>query len=81
MRYKTFGQRTGLKVSELALGAGMFGRTWGCGAEPDAVRSILQGYVEAGGNFIDTADNYQHGESERLIGELGQREVPVEIPR
>jgi aryl-alcohol dehydrogenase-like predicted oxidoreductase len=48
----------------------MFGKTWGYGAEPDEVRSILQDYVAAGGNFIDTADNYQHGESERLIGEF-----------
>jgi len=74
MRYRIFGQRTGLKVSELALGTGMFGRTWGYGAEPDEVRRIRLGYVEAGGNFIDTADNYQLGEAERLIGELGQRE-------
>lgn len=70
MRYRIFGQRTGLKVSELALGAGMFGTTFGYGAQPDEVRRILQGYAEAGGNFIDTADNYQLGESERLIGEF-----------
>ncbi len=70
MRYRIFGQRSGLKVSEIVLGAGMFGKTWGYGADPDEVRSILQGYAAAGGNFIDTADNYQHGESERLIGEF-----------
>jgi aryl-alcohol dehydrogenase-like predicted oxidoreductase len=70
MRYKIFGERTGLKVAELALGTGMFGTSWGYGAEPDEVRRIMQGYVEAGGNFIDTADNYQQGEAERLIGEF-----------
>lgn len=70
MRYRIFGQRTGLKVSELALGTGMFGRAYGYGATPDEVRSVLQGFVEAGGNFIDTADNYQLGESETLIGEF-----------
>ena len=70
MRYRIFSQRTGLKVSEMALGAGMFGKAWGYGAEPDEVRRILQGYAAAGGNFIDTADNYQYGESERLIGEF-----------
>ena len=70
MRYKIFGQRTGLKVSELALGTGMFGKTWGYGADREEVSHILRGYVEAGGNFIDTADNYQLGESERLIGEF-----------
>ena len=67
MRYRIFGQRSGLKVSEIALGAGMFGKTWGYGAEPDEVRSILQGYVAAGGNFIDTADNYQHGEDRKSV--------------
>jgi predicted aldo/keto reductase-like oxidoreductase len=55
MRYKIFGQHTGLKVSELVLGTGMFGKAWGYGAEPDEVRRILQGYVDAGGNLIDTA--------------------------
>ncbi|QRN97704.1 aldo/keto reductase [Archangium violaceum] len=68
MRYRIFGQRTGLKVSELALGTGMFGTAFGYGAAPDEVRNILRGYAEAGGNFIDTADNYQLGESETLIG-------------
>jgi aryl-alcohol dehydrogenase-like predicted oxidoreductase len=59
-----------LRSRKIALGAGMFGKTWGYGAEPDEVRSILQGYAAAGGNFIDTANNYQHGESERLVGEF-----------
>jgi aryl-alcohol dehydrogenase-like predicted oxidoreductase len=70
MRYRIFGRRTGLKVSEIALGSGMFGKAWGYGAEPDEVRSILHSYVAAGGNFIDTADNYQHGEAEQHIGEF-----------
>lgn len=70
MRYRIFGERTGLKVSEIVLGAGMFGTAFGYGAPQDEVRRLLQGYVEAGGNFIDTADNYQLGESERLIGEF-----------
>lgn len=70
LRYKILGRRTGLKVTDMVIGSGMFGRTWGYGAEPDEIRSILQGCVEAGGNFIDTADNYQHGESDWLIGEF-----------
>ncbi|EYF04437.1 aldo/keto reductase [Chondromyces apiculatus] len=70
MRYKMFGQRTGLRVSEIALGAGMFGTTSGYGAPPDEVHRILRSFADAGGNFIDTADNYQLGESERLIGEF-----------
>lgn len=70
MRYTILGRRTGLRVSKLALGAGMFGTAFGYGAEPDEVRRILRGYAEAGGNLIDTADNYQLGQSEALIGEF-----------
>src|ERR1700687_2177952 len=70
MRYRIFGERTGLKVSELALGTGMFGQTWGYGAPPEDVKRILAAYADAGGNFIDTADNYQHGVSETLIGDV-----------
>ena len=56
--------RTGLQVSELGLGTMTFGdRT----DEPTAHR-ILDEYVAAGGTFIDTADVYQFGESERIIG-------------
>jgi aryl-alcohol dehydrogenase-like predicted oxidoreductase len=70
MRYQIFGERTGLKVSELALGTGMFGQTWGYGATPEDAKRIMEGFADAGGNFIDTADNYQHGVSETLIGDF-----------
>ena len=70
MRYRIFGRRTGLRVSELALGAGNFGTRWGHGAERDEARKVFDSYVEAGGNFIDTADSYQFGESEELVGEF-----------
>lgn len=70
MRYKTFGRHTGLRVSQLALGTGNFGTRWGHGAEPDEARRIFTRYVEAGGNFIDTADTYQAGQSEELLGEF-----------
>jgi hypothetical protein len=46
----------------------LFGKTWGYDAEPDEVRSILPGSVEAGGTCIDTANSSQHGEFETLIG-------------
>jgi aryl-alcohol dehydrogenase-like predicted oxidoreductase len=68
MRYKVFGDRTGLKVSEFALGTGMLGKAYGYGTEPDEALKILKGYAEAGGNLIDLSDAYQRGESERLIG-------------
>src|ERR1700687_2765588 len=69
MRYKIFGERTGLKVSELALGTRMFGQTWGYGATPEEAKGIIEGFADAGGNFIDIADNYQHGVSETTISE------------
>jgi aryl-alcohol dehydrogenase-like predicted oxidoreductase len=70
MRYKIFGRRTGLRVSELALGAGNFGTRWGHGAKRAAAKKVFDSYVEAGGNFIDTADTYQFGESEELVGDF-----------
>lgn len=69
MRYTTFG-RTGLVVSELALGTATFGTGWGYGAERSEARAIFDAYVEAGGNFFDCADFYQFGQSETLLGEF-----------
>jgi hypothetical protein len=66
VQYKTFGRRTGLRVSELALGTANFGTGWGHGAERDEAKRVFDGYVEANGNFIDTADRYQVGQSETL---------------
>jgi aryl-alcohol dehydrogenase-like predicted oxidoreductase len=48
----------------------MFGTTWGHGAEPAEARRMFDGYAEAGGNFLDTGDTYQRGESETLVGEF-----------
>jgi aryl-alcohol dehydrogenase-like predicted oxidoreductase len=72
MRYKLFGRHTGLRVSELVLGTGNFGTRWGHGTELDEARRILDAYAEAGGNFIDTADSYQFGQSEEILGDLLQ---------
>ncbi|MBK6511747.1 MAG: aldo/keto reductase [Haliea sp.] len=66
MRYRIFG-RTGLRVSSLALGTGNFGKGWGYGADTEAARCIYTQYREAGGNFIDTADQYQFGQSESML--------------
>ncbi|NWB29816.1 aldo/keto reductase [Pseudomonas gingeri] len=70
MHYKVLGRRSGLRVSELALGAGNFGTGWGHGAERDEAKRIFDGYLEAGGNFIDTANGYQAGQSEVMVGEF-----------
>lgn len=70
MRYRLFGKHSGLRVSEVSLGCGMFGTTWGHGADAAEARRMFDGYAEAGGNFLDTADTYQRGESETLVGEF-----------
>ncbi len=57
-------------MSELALGTMTFGEDWGWGASKEESRKILDRYAEAGGNFIDTANNYTDGTSERFLGEL-----------
>jgi aryl-alcohol dehydrogenase-like predicted oxidoreductase len=75
MNYVNFG-KTGLHVSQLALGTGNFGTGWGHGADPEVATAVFNAYADAGGNFIDTADVYQFGQSEELLGTLmqGRRE-------
>lgn len=58
MNFVNFG-KTGLGVSQLAVGTGNFGTGWGHGADPDVATAVFNAYAEAGGNFIDTADVYQ----------------------
>jgi aryl-alcohol dehydrogenase-like predicted oxidoreductase len=65
--YFTLG-RSGLRVSRLALGAMTFGTEWGWGADEAAARSMFDAYLDAGGNFIDTADLYTNGTSEEWVG-------------
>lgn len=67
--YYTLG-RSGLRVSRLALGAMTFGTEWGWGADEETTRQLFNTYIDAGGNFIDTADLYTNGTSERLIGKF-----------
>ena len=71
MRYKLLGG-TGLRVSELFLGAMTFGEQGGVGAPPPECARILDAYADAGGNVIDTAINYRGGASEEILGELLQ---------
>jgi aryl-alcohol dehydrogenase-like predicted oxidoreductase len=72
MRYRLFGEHTGLRVSEVVLGTGVFGTRWGYGSDPAESRRIIDAYADAGGNFIDTANVYEAGESEQIIGEAVQ---------
>src|SRR5215212_9444922 len=64
MDYRPLG-RTGVQVTELCLGAMMFG-AWGNRDHDESVR-IIHAALDAGVNFIDTADVYGHGESEEIV--------------
>ena len=70
MRYRLLGRKTGLRVSELALGTGNFGTGWGHGAERREAKKIFDAYVAAGGNFVDSANVYQAGQSEAMLGDF-----------
>ena len=69
MRYKILG-KSGLRVSELCLGTMTFGEELGWGASRDESRKIYDRFLEAGGNFIDTANLYTKGTSEKYVGEF-----------
>ncbi|MBD0334561.1 MAG: aldo/keto reductase [Cyanobacteria bacterium Co-bin13] len=67
--YYTLG-RSGLRVSQLALGAMTFGTEWGWGSDVDTAQQLFNTYVDAGGNFVDTADLYTNGTSESWVGKF-----------
>ena len=69
MKYKLLG-RSGLKVSELCLGTMGFGTDSGWGADKESSFGIMEAFANAGGNFLDTANRYQNGTSEKIIGEF-----------
>lgn len=69
MRYKLLG-KSGLRVSEVCLGTMTFGEDWGWGASRETSQKLFNQFVEAGGNFIDTAVNYTDGSSEAFVGEF-----------
>lgn len=66
--YVTLG-RSGLRVSPLCLGAMTFGEDFGWGSSVKDSEAILDRYVDLGGNFIDTANMYTKGHSEKIIGD------------
>ncbi|WP_440708199.1 aldo/keto reductase [Herbiconiux sp. YIM B11900] len=65
MEYRPLG-RTGVKVSPLCLGTMMFG-AWGNASHEDSIR-VIHRALDAGVNFVDTADVYSAGESEEIVG-------------
>src|SRR6267154_3775892 len=78
MKYRLLG-KGGLRVSEAALGTMTFGDEWGWGSPKAEAQKVYEIYREAGGNFIDTANFYTGGTSEKFVGEFikGHRESVV----
>ncbi|RAL07341.1 aryl-alcohol dehydrogenase [Aspergillus homomorphus CBS 101889] len=78
-RYRPLSSTAGIRVSPFQLGAMSIGSAWSGGLgsmSKEAAFALLDAYVAAGGNFIDTANNYQNEESERWLGEwMAAREV------
>ncbi len=69
MRYKLLG-KSGLRVSEICLGTMTFGEDWGWGASKQESQKIFESYAADGGNFLDTANMYTNGTSEKMVGEF-----------
>src|SRR6202521_5837242 len=78
MKYRLLG-KSGLRVSEASLGTMTFGDEWGWGSSKAEAQKVYETYREAGGNFIDTANFYTNGTSEKFLGEFmqGNRESVV----
>lgn len=76
MNYRHFG-KTGWQVSEIGFGAWAIGGDWGQVSQEDAI-DALRTAIESGVNFIDTADVYGDGRSERLVGQV-IKEFPQKI--
>ncbi len=68
MNYRSLGE-TGMRVSEISLGTWAFGGDWGTVGEDDAYAALNRA-VDLGVNFLDTADVYGDGRSEKLVGRL-----------
>lgn len=69
MNYRIFG-KSGLRVAELCLGTMTFGTEWTLGTDQAESKKIFDCYAEKGGNFLDTANRYTEGTSERWLGEF-----------
>ena len=73
--YITLGT-SGLRVSPFCLGTMTFGEEWGWGSTPEDSENILSAFLERGGNFIDTANLYTKGHSEKIIGDFIAKDKP-----
>jgi aryl-alcohol dehydrogenase-like predicted oxidoreductase len=68
MNWRLFGERTGLRVSSLALGTGRIGLDAERRPDPEEAQRVLEAYAKAGGNFVDTSSAYQLGAAEEALG-------------
>src|ERR1700728_333004 len=71
MKHRLLG-KSGLRISEASLGTMTFGDEWGWGSPKAESQKVYEAYREAGGNFIDTANFYTVGTSEKFLGEFMQ---------
>lgn len=69
MKHQLLG-RSGLRVSELCLGTMTFGTEWGWGSDELESKAVFDAFANAGGNFLDTANRYTEGTSERMLGKF-----------
>jgi aryl-alcohol dehydrogenase-like predicted oxidoreductase len=69
MKYKLLGN-SGLRVSEICLGAMTFGEVWGWGASKEESKKMYDFFLDKGGNFIDTANKYTEGTSEKYLADF-----------
>ena len=77
MKYYLLG-KSGLRVSELALGATSFGTEWGWGTEINEALKMLDLYIDNGGNFGDTANVYTNGSPHQLNQVRASPETPFD---
>ncbi len=70
MNYRLLGNRTGLRVSELALGTGRIGTGSGSDFDRGAARDVFRAFADAGGTFFDTSSAYLGGQAEEMLGEF-----------
>ncbi|MBK8555533.1 MAG: aldo/keto reductase [Lewinellaceae bacterium] len=71
MQHRLLG-RSGLRVTELCLGTMTFGTEWGWGADKEESQRIFDAFADKGGSFLDTANRYTEGTSERWLGDFIQ---------
>lgn len=69
LKYRLLG-KSGLRVAEVCLGTMTFGEEWGWGSSQGEAREVYEAYRAEGGNFLDTANVYTNGSSEKLVGEF-----------